>query len=230
MASGRWSWKRISRPLLRNAIIWKRSSRVWARKLVSSKMVGSGQKRDGGAGAPAGGLAGDVELGLELAALLEVHVVAVAVAVDLDLDARGERVHDRDADAVEAAGDLVAAAAELAAGVQHGEHDLGRGQALHLRVGVLVGGDAAAVVDDLAATVGQQGDRRCGWRGRPWPRRRSCRRPRRRGGAGRRGRWSRCTCRVACGRPRGLPGPGCPLRRTLLWSGPRRGVPLSMDG
>ena len=37
----------------------------------------------------------------------------------------GERVDDRDADAVQAAGDLVAAAvAELAAGVQHGQHDL----------------------------------------------------------------------------------------------------------
>ena len=36
-----------------------------------------------------------------------------------------QRVDDRDADAVEAAGDLVAATvAELAAGVQDGEHDL----------------------------------------------------------------------------------------------------------
>jgi hypothetical protein len=30
---------------LRNAIIWNRSSSVWARNVVSSKMVGSGQKR-----------------------------------------------------------------------------------------------------------------------------------------------------------------------------------------
>ena len=56
----------------------------------------------------------------------------------------GERVDDRDADAVEAAGDLVAAAAELAAGVEDGVDDL---------EGVLAGGvlpdrDAAAVVLD----------------------------------------------------------------------------------
>ena len=46
----------------------------------------------------------------------------------------GQRVDDRDADAVQAAGDLVALAAELAAGVEHGEHDLGRGLALVLAV------------------------------------------------------------------------------------------------
>ena len=49
----------------------------------------------------------------------------VAVAADLDDQRLAERVDDRDADAVQAAGDLVAAAvAELAAGVQDGEHDL----------------------------------------------------------------------------------------------------------
>ena len=58
----------------------------------------------------------------------------------------GERVDDRDADAVQAAGDLVAAAvAELAAGVQDGQHDLDGRLALllHRR-----DRDAAAVVDD----------------------------------------------------------------------------------
>ena len=62
-----------------------------------------------------------------------------------------ERVDDRDADAVQTAGDLVAAAfAELAAGVQDGEDDLEGGLVLllHLR-----DGDAAAVVDDRDGVV-----------------------------------------------------------------------------
>ena len=68
----------------------------------------------------------------------------------------GERVDDRDADAVQAAGDLVAAAlAELAAGVQRGEHDLGGGPLL---LGMLVDRDPAAVVDDGDAVVGVEGE------------------------------------------------------------------------
>ncbi len=59
----------------------------------------------------------------------------VAVAADLHEQALRERVDDRDADAVQAAGDLVAAAvAELAAGVKDGEHDLDGGAALLLHV------------------------------------------------------------------------------------------------
>ena len=58
---------------------------------------------------------------------------------------------------MQAAGDLVAAAAELAAGVQHGQHDLGRALALHAGVVGGVDRDAATVVDDLAPAVGQQG-------------------------------------------------------------------------
>ena len=114
-----------------------------------------GPERDGGAGAAARGLADDLELGLGFAAVGELDAVALAVAVDLDLDLRRQRVDHRDADAVEAAGDLVAVAAELAAGVQLGERDLDAG---HLELGVDVDGDAAAVVDDPAAAVGQQGD------------------------------------------------------------------------
>src|SRR4051794_40469924 len=68
----------------------------------------------------------------------------VAVAPDLQPELLRQRVHDRHADAVEAAGDLVAAAvAELAAGVQDGEDDLGRGLALLLHD---VDRDAATVV------------------------------------------------------------------------------------
>src|SRR5262245_32339887 len=55
---------------------------------------------------------------------------------------------------MQTAGDLVALAPELAAGVEHREHDLGRGL-----VGIFVvriDGNAATVVDDSAATVGEQ--------------------------------------------------------------------------
>ncbi len=109
---------------------------------------------DGRAGAVPGGLARDLQLRLDLAPLGEVHEVALALAVDLHLAALGEGVDHRDADAVETAGDLVALAPELAAGVQHRQDDLGR----RLALGLDVGGDAPAVVADLAAAVGQQGD------------------------------------------------------------------------
>ena len=60
-----------------------------------------------------------------------------------------------DADAVQAAGDLVAAAAELAAGVQHGQHHLDR----RLLLGrARVDRDAAAVVDHRTPAVGLEGD------------------------------------------------------------------------
>ena len=56
-----------------------------------------------------------------------VELLVVEVALDGNLDAQGlrQRVDHRDAHAVQAAGDLVATAvAELAAGVQDGQHDL----------------------------------------------------------------------------------------------------------
>ena len=65
----------------------------------------------------------------------------VAVAAHLDVQRLRQRVDDRCADAVQAAGDLVAAAvAELAAGVQDGQDDLDRGLVL---LGHLGDGDAA---------------------------------------------------------------------------------------
>src|SRR5581483_12017885 len=79
-----------------------------------------------------------------------------AVAVDLELEAGGEGVDDRHADAVQAARDLVALAAELAAGMEGREHDLGRRDPRVL--GVLVDGNAPAVVDHPAAAVLQEGD------------------------------------------------------------------------
>ena len=52
----------------------------------------------------------------------------VAVAADLEVERLRQRVHDRDADPVQAARDLVALAAELPAGVELGQDDLGRRQ------------------------------------------------------------------------------------------------------
>src|SRR5699024_4065775 len=100
-------------------------------------------------------LADDLELGLLRTALGELDLVALAVPVHLDDHALGAGVDDRDADAVEAAGHLVAAAAELAAAAERGEGDLDAG---HLEPGVHVGRDATAVVGHATAAVRQQGD------------------------------------------------------------------------
>ncbi len=79
----------------------------------------------------------------------------VAAVADLDVQVGRQRVDDRDADAVQAAGHLVAAAAELAARVQHRERHRHRG---HVLPGRGVGGDAATVVLDPDAAVGAERD------------------------------------------------------------------------
>ena len=126
----------------------------------AAKIVGIGPERDRRAGDPTARrcVADDEHLALRDAALGVFLAIALAVAVDLDDQPLGQRVHDRDADAVEAARHLVAAAAELAAGVEHGEHDLGRALALVLPRRERIDRDAAAVVDDLAPAVGEQCD------------------------------------------------------------------------
>ncbi len=83
----------------------------------------------------------------------------------------GQRVDHRDADAVQAAGDLVAAAAELAAGVQH--RSAPSSARACSSAGVRVGGDAAAVVVDPDAAVGLQGHHDPVAVARPAPRRRA---------------------------------------------------------
>jgi hypothetical protein len=88
----------------------------------------------------------------ELAAL-ERDAVLVSVAEHRDLAALGKRIRDRDAHAVQAAGDVVdavAGARELAARVQHGEGDFHRGLLLHR---MHVDRDAAAFVLDLHRAV-----------------------------------------------------------------------------
>ena len=85
----------------------------------------------------------------------EAHPEDVALLADRGLEARRQGVDDRAADAVQATGDLVAAPAELASGVQLGEHELDGADLLDR---VDVGGDAAAVVLDPHAAVGEEGD------------------------------------------------------------------------
>ena len=94
------------------------------------------------------------QLGRRIAACERLRVLD-AVAVDREVEVLAERVHDRHADAVEPAGDLVALAAELAAGMQLRQHDGGRGQALVLHH---VDGDPTAVVVDRDGSVRMERD------------------------------------------------------------------------
>ena len=106
-----------------------------------------GPERDGGARGL--GVAHDLHL-LDGLAALEGHLVDLAVAADLRDELLGEGVHDGDAHAVEAAGDLVGVVVKLAARVEDGEDHLERRDLLD---GVLLHGDAAAVVVDRDRVV-----------------------------------------------------------------------------
>src|SRR5690606_18966948 len=92
----------------------------------------------------------DVQRGHDVT-VLERDVVEVAVALDLGLEAHGQGVDHRTADPVQAAGDLVGAFAELAAGVKLGEDDLDGGPALCFHD---VDGDTAPVVGHRRRTIG----------------------------------------------------------------------------
>ena len=76
------------------------------------------------------------------------------VAPDAQHERRRQRVDDRDADAVQAARNLVGVLVELSAGVQLGHDDLGRRDALLF---VDAGRNAAPVVGDGARAVGVEG-------------------------------------------------------------------------
>ncbi len=112
--------------------------------------VGIGMEADGGAAAVV-----DRALPLQAPQRAAAAVLLdpeLAVAGDLDGEAVGERVHHRQADAVQAAGGVVDLVAELAAGMERGEDHLeGR---LVLELGVRVDRDAAAVVAHRHRAVG----------------------------------------------------------------------------
>ncbi len=85
----------------------------------------------------------------------EGHLVDQAVTAHRHVEPVGQGVHRGGADAVQATGCLVPGTTELAARVQPGEDQLHPGDP---GLGVHPGGDSSAVVVDLDAAVGVQGD------------------------------------------------------------------------
>ena len=78
-----------------------------------------------------------------------------AVAANQQLEKIRQRIHDRNADSVQTAGNLVGGVVEFAAGMQHGHDDLG-GRASFL--GVYIHRNATAVVEYRYRFVGVNGD------------------------------------------------------------------------
>ena len=99
-------------------------------------------------------LADDLQV-VEGHAALVLLAVEVAILGDRHLQPGGQGVDHAHAHAVQAAGDLVSPAAELAARVQHRKADLYRGPA---ELGVDARGDAAAVVGHADGVVLLDGD------------------------------------------------------------------------
>ena len=109
----------------------------WPAELAQPRLPGEVRVRAG-----PGELAGD--------AAAEASCPGVPLPVHLDVQPRGQRVDDRGTDAVQPAGCRVRAAAELAARVQPGHHQLHAGE---LGLALDVDRDAAAVVPDLGRAV-----------------------------------------------------------------------------
>ena len=116
--------------------------------------LGIGPETDSGAG-----LGRRLSLGEFLGGLpaLELLCPGEAFTLDLDRHLRTEGIHDGDTDTVQTPGDPVSPAAELAAGIQGGEHDLDSRSAI-LRAGDRFHRDPAAVIDDGNRTVFVDGD------------------------------------------------------------------------
>ena len=109
---------------------------------------------EGDLGAGLLGLAGNGQPLLHVAAL-KLHPVDLAVARHFRHEVLGERVHDRHADAVQAARNRVDLVLELRARMQHRQHDLER-RALLGRV--VVNRDAAAVIIHRHFVIGDNRD------------------------------------------------------------------------
>ena len=114
--------------------------------VVVSKIVGIGPERDRGT-AVRGLLALAQRPGHGVRVVLAPHP---PIEVDLDVERAGQRVDHGDADAVQAAGDRVGIAVELAARVQDRHDHFDGGLLLHR---VHVDRDAAAVVGDADAAI-----------------------------------------------------------------------------
>ena len=99
------------------------------------------------------------EFAFRLAAVDELLAIPRATAIDFGDHALGERVHHAHTYAVQTTGNLVAISAELAARVQHGEHDFECTLAFVWTARIRIYGDSTAVVADRTATVVLQGDR-----------------------------------------------------------------------
>ncbi len=99
-------------------------------------------------------LAGSLELRRGIALLVGLFP-DFAIAPDFQFQPVGERVDDRDADAVQTAGNFIGVTVEFAAGVQDRHHDFGGGL---LFGGVHVDGNTAAVVNHGDAVVFVHGD------------------------------------------------------------------------
>jgi hypothetical protein len=145
--SERSSRRRIVTPLLRNASSRRPLGERVVAELDRLEDLGIGREPDlrSARAHRAGDDGSDLtELGRGLSALVGL-LVDLPLAPDLELEGLGQGVDHRDADAVQAARDLVGVVLELAARVELRHDDLGGGLPLLL---VQVRGDAAAVVDD----------------------------------------------------------------------------------
>ena len=119
----------------------------------------------------------------------------LALALDLESQRFGDGVHGAHADAVQTGAHLVARVIELAAGVEHGHHDLGGADAA---LGHDADRNAAPVVLDGDRAVEVDGHVDVRGSGRRGARPRRCPRPPTPGGGARSRRARRrCTCRAA---------------------------------
>ena len=127
-------------------------------ELGDLERLGARQEGDAGALLALGRRADDLQRRFGIA-VAEAHEMLLAVAPDGEVEPFGKRVDDADADAVEAAGNLVgivvAGVLELTAGVELGHDDLGR---RHAFLGMDSGRDSAAIVLDRDRAVGVQLD------------------------------------------------------------------------